>query len=152
MSRIICFCILVVYMYAQSLQLCLTLCDPMDCSLPGSSVHRILQARRLERFAMPSSRGPSQPKDQTHVSCIGRQVLYHWATWEVVWLGDIKDNSGLIKLVCKGNSLSCSLTAEASLTFKLLQRIYYHDHFITCNSAILLTHIDDNLDYGLFTE
>ena len=37
----------------------LTLCDPMDCSLPGSSVHGILQARILERVAMPSSRGPS---------------------------------------------------------------------------------------------
>ena len=76
MSRIIWFCILVAYMHPQSLQLCLTLCDPMDCSLPGSSVHRILQARRLERVAMPSSRGPSRPRDQTHVSYIGKQVLY----------------------------------------------------------------------------
>ena len=41
------------------LQSCLTLCDPMDCSLPVSSVHRILQARILEWFAMPSSRGSS---------------------------------------------------------------------------------------------
>ena len=40
-------------------QLCLTLCDPMDCSLPGSSVHGILQARILEWVAMPSSRGSS---------------------------------------------------------------------------------------------
>ena len=42
-------------------QSCPTLCDPMDCSLPGSSVHGILQARILEWVAMPSSRGPSQP-------------------------------------------------------------------------------------------
>ena len=42
------------------LQSCLTLCDPMDCSLPVSSVHRILQARILEQIAMPSSRGSSQ--------------------------------------------------------------------------------------------
>ena len=40
-------------------QLCLTLCDPMDCSLPGSSVHEILQARILEWVAMPCSRGSS---------------------------------------------------------------------------------------------
>ena len=40
-------------------QLCLTLCDLMDCSRPGSSVHRILQARILERVAIPSSRGSS---------------------------------------------------------------------------------------------
>ena len=48
---------------AKSLQSCLTLCDPMDCSLPGSSVHRILQARILEWVALPSSRGSSWPKD-----------------------------------------------------------------------------------------
>ena len=45
-------------------------CDPMDCSLSGSSVHGILQARILEWIAMPSSRGSSQPKDQTQVSWI----------------------------------------------------------------------------------
>ena len=52
----------------------------MDHSPPGSSVHGILQARRLEWVAMPSSRGSSQPRDQSRVSCvscIGRQVLYH---------------------------------------------------------------------------
>ena len=49
-------------------QPCLTLCNPMDCSLPGSSAHGILQARILEWVAMPSSRGSSQPRDQTQVS------------------------------------------------------------------------------------
>ena len=44
---------------------------------PGSSVHGILQARTLEWVAMAASRGSSQPKDQTRVSCIGRQILYH---------------------------------------------------------------------------
>ena len=44
-------------------QLCLTLCDPLDCSLPGSSVPGILQARVLERVAMPFSWGSSQPKE-----------------------------------------------------------------------------------------
>ena len=65
---------------AMLLQSCLTLCDPTDCSLPGSSVHGILQARILEWAAMPSSRGSSQPRDQTcisYVSCTGRWVLYH---------------------------------------------------------------------------
>ena len=51
-------------------QLCLTLCDPVDCSLPGSPVHRIFQARILEWGAMPSSRGSSRCRDQTCVSCI----------------------------------------------------------------------------------
>ena len=66
-------------------QLCLTLCDPMDCSLPGSSVHGIFQGRILERVAISFSRGSSQPRDRIHVSCIsciGRLILYHWDTWE----------------------------------------------------------------------
>ena len=46
-------------------QSCRTLCNPMDCSLPGSSDHGILQARILEWVAMPSSRGSSQHRDQT---------------------------------------------------------------------------------------
>ena len=50
-------------MCAQALQSYLTLSDPMDYSLPGSSVHGILQAKILEWVAMPSSRGSSQPKD-----------------------------------------------------------------------------------------
>ena len=50
-------------------QSCLTLCGPMDCSPPGSSLFMgILQARILEWVAMPSSRGSSQPRDQTQVS------------------------------------------------------------------------------------
>ena len=56
-------------------QLCPTLCDSMDCSLSGSSVHGIFQARILEWVAISSFRGSSRPRDQTHisrVSCIGR--------------------------------------------------------------------------------
>ena len=53
---------------AKSLQLCLTLCDTMDCILPVPSVHGILQGRILEWVAMPSSRGSSRPRGQTCVS------------------------------------------------------------------------------------
>ena len=52
----------------------LRLCDSTDCNL---LVHGILQARILEWVAMPSSRGSSQPRHSTHISCIGRWVLYH---------------------------------------------------------------------------
>ena len=65
---------------AKSLQLCLTLCDPMDCS-PRGSVHGILQARILEWVFMTSSRGSSWPRDLTgisYISCMGRWVLYHY--------------------------------------------------------------------------
>ena len=56
---------------AKSLQSCLTLCDSMDYSLPGFSVHEILQARILEWVVMPLSRGSSWPRDWTSVSWIG---------------------------------------------------------------------------------
>ena len=57
-------------------QSCLTLCDPMDCSLPGPSVQGIFQARILEWVAISFSRGTSQPRDRTRVSCIAGKILY----------------------------------------------------------------------------
>ena len=63
-------------------QSCLTLCDPMDCSLPGSSVHRILQARILEWITIPFSRGSSQLRDQTCVSYIAGRFFTVQATRE----------------------------------------------------------------------
>ena len=66
-------------------QPCLTFCNPMDSSLPGSPVHGILQARILEWVATSSSRGSSWLRDKTCISCtscIGRQILYHRTTWE----------------------------------------------------------------------
>ena len=65
-------------------QLCPTLCDPMDCSPPGSSVHRILQARILKWVAIPFSQGSSQPKDQTRVSCIAGRFFIVWVTKEAL--------------------------------------------------------------------
>ena len=59
---------------------CLTLCDPMGCSPPGSSVHGFSQVRILEWVAISYSKGSSWPRDQTCISCIGRQIPYHWAT------------------------------------------------------------------------
>ena len=55
--------------HAQLLQSCPTLCDPVDHSPPGSSVHGILQAGILEWAAIPSSRGSSRPRDGTRISC-----------------------------------------------------------------------------------
>ena len=60
-------CLFVSIVHAQS---CPTLCNTMDCSPLGSSVHKILQARILERIAIPFSRGSSRPRDQIHISCI----------------------------------------------------------------------------------
>ena len=74
-----------VYAFGLCAQSCLTLCNPRDCSPPGSSVHGIFQATMLEWVAISYSRGSSQSRDWTHiscVSCIGRQILYLFATWE----------------------------------------------------------------------
>ena len=66
-------------MHAKLLQMCLTLCDPMDYSLPGSSVHGISLARILEWVVISSSRGSSQPRVGTHVSyvsCIWSEITF----------------------------------------------------------------------------
>ena len=63
-------------------QSCLTLCDPMDCSLPGFSIHGIFQARVLEWVAISFSRGSFRPRDQTRVSHIAGRHIAIWATRE----------------------------------------------------------------------
>ena len=68
----------IISIYARPVQSCPTLCDPMDCSPPCSSVHGISQARILDWVAMPFSRGSFQSRDGTsvsYVSCIDRQAL-----------------------------------------------------------------------------
>ena len=70
-------CFLSVLVHAQSR---LTLWGSMDCSPPGSSVHGISQASILEWVAISFSRGSSQPRNWTHIYCIGRQILWCWAT------------------------------------------------------------------------
>ena len=64
----------------------LILFDPKDCSQPGSSFQGILQARILEWVAISFCSGSSRPKDQTHVSCISRWILYCWATREALFI------------------------------------------------------------------
>ena len=91
MSRFLSVLVVVVVLVAQG---CPILCNPTDCSPPGSSVHEILQARILEWVVIPFSRGSSQPWDQTWVSCITGRFFTIWATnfqygkpvkWEVFW-------------------------------------------------------------------
>ena len=67
-------------------QSCPILCNPMDCSLPDSSVPGISHARLLEWVAISSSRRSSGPRDWTRVSCIDRWILYHCVTWKACTL------------------------------------------------------------------
>ena len=72
-----CMCVCVCSVMSKSLQ-------PHGLySLPGSFAHGLFQIRILQQVAISSSRGSSQPRDQTHISCINRWILYHWATWKV---------------------------------------------------------------------
>ena len=72
------------YMKVLVAQLCPTLCDPVGCSPPESTVHGILQARILEWVAISFSRGSSWPRDWTPVSCIAGRFFTIWATREVL--------------------------------------------------------------------
>ena len=99
-------------------QSCPTLCDPMDYSPPGSSIRVIFHARILEWVAISSSRGSSPPTDRTQVtcvSCIGRRVPYHCATWEaplsplasdrrelVRFSPSVPSSSGFVMALCCG--------------------------------------------------
>ena len=65
MKYFVCMCVCVFVSHSA-----MSVCDLTDCSPPGSSVHGILQARILEWIAMHFSRGSSQPRDRTHISCI----------------------------------------------------------------------------------
>ena len=62
-KHLLLWCLHACMLHAKLLQSCLTLCNPVDCSLPGSSLHGILQARTLEWVAKTSSRGSSQPRN-----------------------------------------------------------------------------------------
>ena len=83
----VCFHITLYYFIGESVlvtQLCLTLCDPLDCSPPGSSVHEILQARILEWEAILFSRGSTQPRNRTWVFCIVGRFFTIWNTREAL--------------------------------------------------------------------
>ena len=90
-----------VYVCAYMLvaQSCLTLCDPMDCSLPGSSVHGILQTRLLQWVFIPFSRGSFRPRDWTWVSYIVGRFFTVWATRETLYTHTHTHTHPIVKLL-----------------------------------------------------
>ena len=136
----------------SDVQLCLTLCNPVDCSPPVSSVLGILQARTLEWVATPSSSRSSQPRDPTcvpYVSCIGRWVLYHQR-----YLGTLEHSSGKQWLLFT-EGLLCVPFCAASLnthvpvlTTGLTGADHYQPHF---TRASLVTQTVKNLPAMLQT-
>ena len=104
-------------------QLCPTLWDPMDCTLPGSSVHRIFQARILEWVAISFSRGSFGPRDRTQVSRIASRFFTIWATRESL------KTLVMCQLMPCQLILSCP-TEMPSLIFK--SQCIYQIHHIPC--------------------
>ena len=86
-----------VKMWSEVTQSCPTLCYPVDCGPPGSSVHGIFQARILEWIVISFSRGSSQPRHRTQVSHIAGRCFNLWATMSVFIFG------------CAGSLLLCQL-------------------------------------------
>ena len=85
----VCVCVYLWYIFVKlhkpsDSQSCLTFCDTMDCGPPGSSVQGILQARILEWVAISFSRGSSQPRDWTWISCIASRFFIIWDTREAL--------------------------------------------------------------------
>ena len=100
-----------------------THCDPMNCSPPGSSVHGIFQARIVGWVAISYSKGSSQPRDQTHVSCIscnGRQILYCCTTWEAQCSFTILKILGPLRIVLNLLSVLYQLNNKAWMIAHLL--------------------------------
>ena len=85
-NYIIAILIITIHKWSEVAQSCLTLCNPMDCSLPGSSVHGIFQTRILEWVAISLSRRSFRPSDWTQVSHIVDRRLTIWATRAVQYI------------------------------------------------------------------
>ena len=123
-------------------QSCPTVCNSMDYSLPDSSVHGILQARILEWFAMPFSRGSSQPRYQTHVSHTSGRLFTIWATQGAlnheanismdIWTGaNFKDFLVKLILACTKGLSGCFIQDKTSCSYciALLQWLISSSYF-----------------------
>ena len=109
----------------KSLQLCLTLCDPMSGSPPGSSVHGILQARMLEWVAIFCPRGSSQPRDLTcvsYVSCTGRRIFTTTAILATV-------NSDMCSASLRIHMSYADILYPSIKRWNLWRQISCHPHF-----------------------
>ena len=107
-------------------QSCLTLCDPMDYSLPGSSVHGILQAVLQEWVAVPFSSGSFQPRDQSQVSLFASRFFTIWATRETQL--NSKQYTNISGVPCTNQFVSLhSSDARFETALIFLGLTYYHE-------------------------
>ena len=130
---------------SEVVQAFLTLCNPMDCSLPDFSVHGIFQARILEWVTIFFSRRTSQPRDRTHTfcaSCINKQILHHWATTWLIRVYSLPINMYLLpfwgslfwthKFRFPITNCSCHLCIHNNLSHNIYQSIEWCHLFLNC--------------------
>ena len=139
------------------IQSCPALCNPMDCSPPGSTVHGIFQAIILEWIVISSSRASSGPRDWICISCFGWQILYHWDTWEAkqklpldyfslfcyrlgkllvvyfLWRNTIRKQRSLSEFICLDDLMKYKKQSELKLEFIILEfQSYFYMNYLTC--------------------
>ena len=130
---------------AKLLQSCPTLCNPVDCSPPGSSVHRILQARILDWVAMPSSRKSSWPRNWNHISCgvfttepLRKHLYIH--IYAYIYISSVVQ---LCLTLC--NPMDCSTPALTNprglLKLMYIESVMPSNHLILCLPLLLLSSI-----------
>ena len=100
----------------------------LDCIPPGFSVHDISQAEILEWVAISFSRGSSWPRDLTCSSCIGKWVLYPWATWEILMDSYLFKINCSIKIFIKYNMFSLCMMKFIHYQPNILTEMYNHHH------------------------
>ena len=111
-------------------QSCPTLCDPMDCNLPGSSVHGIFQARILEWVAISFSRGSSPPRDWTQISCIAGGFFANWATREAPFFHDFSNLNLFVLLSLAKVFLSLLMIFSKSQCSTLLIFLHFPSSYL----------------------
>ena len=151
-SKLRIICTLGLYVCAESLQSCLTLCNPIDCSLPGSSVHGILQARTLEWVAMPSSRGSSWPRDWTCISCISCIASRFFTTEPRKLLGLSDQLLSRVRLFATpwiaAHQASLSMTTYwSSPKLMSIELMMLSSHLILCCPLLLLPSIPPSIRF-----
>ena len=124
--------------WSEVAQSCPTLYDPMDCSLPGFSVHGIFQAIVLEWIAISFSRRSSQPRDRTRVSCIVDRRFTVWATREVNVIC-IPIFLLYEKMICSICCLNCSGWRNLdNYWYFLLKRLQFHVKWVYWKISIVI--------------
>ena len=128
--------------WSEVAQSCPTLCDPMDCSLPGFSVHGIFQARVLEWVAISFSRESSWLRDWTHVSCIAGRSFTLWATREALQFSSVQSLSHIWLSVTSrtaAQQAALSITnTQSLLKLMSIESVMSSNHLLLCRPLLLL--------------